>query len=165
MRSYIILLSLFGIAVLVLTMRLNKTGIDLIKESESLRLEPYYDQAGRLTIGYGHLIEPGESFGSITEAEAEALLIDDVRTAENTVNQLVGVPLNQTQFNALVSFVFNVGAGAFAASTLLRKLNQGDYEGARQEFKRWKYVTIAGVKTVSNGLLARREREAQEFTV
>ena len=158
MKRSVILLLLFGI-VLMAYRSLNKTGLDLIKESEALRLDVYLDQAGLPTIGYGHLIKSGEVFTTITEE----LLRDDVATAENLVNQLVTVELTQNMFNALVSLVFNIGSGNFASSTLLRKLNAGDYEGAQNEFPRWNKITINGVLVVSNGLVARRGREASEF--
>lgn len=143
--------------------KLNKTGIDLIKEFEGFSSTVYLDKAGLPTIGYGHLIKEGETFTEITMQQAEEILKRDVLEAENTVNRLVKVKLTQNMFNSLTSFVFNVGSGAFASSTLLRKLNTGDVEGAAGELLRWKYVTVNGQKKESNGLLARRETEQRLF--
>lgn len=142
---------------LVFMRRITQTGVDLIKREEGLRLVPYQDAAGRWTIGYGHLIKPGESFTRITPAQAEAILRWDVADAEHAVAQAVKVPLSDAQFNALVSLVYNIGAGAFGRSTVLRKLNAGDYAGAADAILAWKY---AGGKPI---LAARRERERALF--
>lgn len=146
-----------------LYMRISETGIDRLKRHEALRLEPYRDQAGHWTIGYGHKLKPGEWWDRITEQHAEDLLRADLAEAEQAIADLVTVPLTQGQYDALASFVFNVGVSAFRNSTLLRKLNAGDYAGAAAEFPRWKYVTQGGEKVVSDGLLSRREREQQLF--
>jgi len=154
------------IAAGVLTMasiRISRAGINKIKEHEALRLEPYRDAVGKWTIGYGHLIKPDEQHlvtgGKITEAKAEALLRDDLENAEAAINRLVKVPITGNQYDALVSFVFNVGEGAFADSTMLRKLNAGDYDGAAAEFPRW---TKAGGMQLP-GLVARRAKEQTLF--
>lgn len=142
---------------------MNKTisdqGLALIKHHEGLRLNRYNDAVGYPTIGYGHLIKDGENLHQITEAEAEALLRDDVREAENAVNRLVKVPVTQEQFDALVSFTFNLGSGSLSESTLLRKLNAGDYAGAANEFPRWVYAD--GNKLT--GLVNRRHDERGLF--
>lgn len=164
MKYLIALLLLSGITGVLVSMRLNKKGLDLIKESEDISLTPYLDIGGRPTIGWGHLIKEGESFTAITEHEANLLLIDDVAHAESIVNQAVKVEITQNMFNALTSFVYNVGAGAFMESTLLRKLNAGDYDGAANEFTKWRYFTNAqGDKVVSNGLFNRRAKEQRIF--
>lgn len=155
----LILLTIIGGGILIYT--ITRSGIEKIKAHESLRLTPYKDQAGKWTIGYGHLILPGEQFGTITEQQAEDLLRKDLSIAESSINQQVKVPLNKNQYDALVSFVFNIGVNAFARSTLLRKLNTGDYNGTANEFQRWKY---AGGK-ISSGLITRREREQNLFTM
>lgn len=124
---------------------------------------PYQDQAGKWTIGYGHLIQPWESFTSIGEADALALRQADLRIAEDAVNSAVSVSLTQPMFDALVDLVFNIGVGAFRNSTLLRLLNAGDYAGARDQFYAWDKVTINGVRQVSAGLAARRDFGAQLF--
>ena len=133
-------------------------GIDLIKEFEGFRARAYLCPANVLTIGYGHTktCKPGQV---VSTAKGEELLIKDLKRFENAVNVLVKVPLNQNQFDALVSFAFNVGVGAFKASTLLRLLNQGNYKLATNEFKRW----VHGGGRKLPGLIRRRQAEANLF--
>lgn len=138
---------------------------ELIKRFEGLRLRVYQDSAGKWTIGYGHLVQPGERFYpygtviDITSDEADALLAQDMADAELEVSTVVRVPLSPNQHDALVSFVFNVGGGAFADSTLLRKLNSGDYSGAASEFDKWVHANGA----VDPGLVSRRSQEKTLF--
>lgn len=96
-------------------------------------------------------------------AGAEAFLKQDVVIAEHTVDSLVKVPLNQGMYDALVSFVFNLGADKFKSSTLLMRLNQGAYELAADEFPKWKYGTVNGKKQVLPGLVSRRAEERDLF--
>lgn len=140
-------------------MHISQQGIEALKFFEGLRLTVYKDSAGLDTVGYGHLVKPGESFTTITEAEAEQLLKADISYAEDAVNRLVKVDLDQHQYDALVSFVYNVGAGAFADSTLLKRLNYGDYQGAANELDRW---NKAGGRVI-DGLVSRRYHEKQLF--
>ena len=134
-------------------------NISLIKKHEGLRLEAYLPTPNDVwTIGYGHT-HTAKQGQKITEAQAEALLRKDITWAEEAVNKSVVVPLTQNQFDALVSFVFNVGAGAFGSSTLLRLLNSKDYEGAANQFLRWNKQK--GV--VLKGLTKRREEERKLF--
>jgi lysozyme len=111
-------------------MNLTQRGLQFIKQYEGLRLTVYRDQGGYPTIGYGHKLQSGENWTQITEAEASALLQQDLITAERAVNQLVSVPLTSAMFDALVSLVFNWGQGNFAQSQLRQLLNQGDYSSA-----------------------------------
>lgn len=142
-------------------MQISSTGLDLIEQSEGFRSSVYDDIAGLATIGYGHRVLPGESFpGPITEAQAEALLQADVATAEQAVNRLVTVPLTQEQFDALVDFVFNLGPGNFASSTLLKDLNAGQMDAAAQQILIWDH----SLGQVNAGLKARREAEFRMFT-
>jgi len=118
-------------------MKINQDGLDLIKQFEGCKLEAYLCPAGIATIGYGHT-KTAELGAVITEAEAEALLRADLKDAEDAVNQLVTVPINDNQFSALVSFVFNVGTDSFEHSTLLAMLNA--YASAltvSAQFLRW----------------------------
>jgi len=140
-------------------MQISQAGIDSLKQFEGYSADKYQDVAGLWTIGYGHLIKPGENFETINEATAEKLLRQDIGIAERAVNELVTVDLTQGQYDALVSFVYNVGAGAFKKSTLLRKLNIGDYVGALNELPRW---NKAGGK-IQQGLANRRVHEQQLF--
>ncbi len=126
---------------------------------EGFRAAPYQDTAGNWTIGYGHKLGDAEWYASIDEAQGTHLLADDIRVAEDAVNSLVSVDLSQAQFDALVSFVFNIGAGAFRKSTLLAKLNAGDVAGASAQFPRW----IHSGGRVDPILVARREDEQRLF--
>lgn len=141
-------------------MKTSQAGIDLIKHWEGLRLSAYKDAAGIWTIGYGHTNSHEASDGNrITESEAEALLRLDIVSAELAVCNHVKAPLNQAQFDALVSFVFNLGAENLRQSTLLRHLNDANYALAAAEFGRWVY---AGGKPLQ-GLAARRAAERALF--
>lgn len=139
---------------------------ELIAGEEGLRLTVYRDPgAGAWTIGWGHLVLPGERFHpygtvrTITRAEADALFDADLAVARAAVNDFVKVPLTDNQRAALESFVFNVGVSAFRRSTLLKKLNLGDYSGAVAEFDRWVFDDGKRI----DGLVARRAREQEVF--
>lgn len=121
-------------------MRTSDSGIAKIKQWEGFRAKAYRDGGGVWTVGYGHTSDSNLTVTSTTvvsDAEAERLLRLDLREAEDAVNAYVKVPLNQNQFDALVSFTFNVGGSAFAKSTLLKKLNAGDYDAVPKELARW----------------------------
>lgn len=139
-------------------MHISEAGLDLIKRFEGLRLTAYKCQAGVWTVGYGSTNGVHEGL-KITQEQAEERLRQDCRIAEACVNDAVTVPLRQGQFDALVSFTFNLGNSAFRRSTLRRKVNAEDWEGAANEFMRWVY---AGGK-VSNGLMNRRIAEKAMF--
>lgn len=137
----------------------SQPAIKLIKQFEGLRLKAYCCPAGKWTIGYGHTgpdVAPGLE---ISTERAEEILRDDLRHVEKRVQQLVTVPMTQGQFDALVSFAYNVGLGALERSTLLKKLNAEDYVGASAEFARW---TKAGVVELP-GLVRRRKEEREMF--
>ena len=134
------------------------TGKDIIKKWEGLRLKAYLCPAGVPTIGYGHTynVKMGQT---ISVAQAELFLDHDYQDAEEQVLSLVKVPLTENQLGALTSFVFNLGVGNLRISTLLRKLNLGDYRGAAEEFNKW---VFAGGKKL-NGLVKRRAEERELF--
>lgn len=139
-------------------MRIGKNGLDLIKSFEGLRLEAYLCPAGVPTIGYGHT--SGVVIGQkITEQQAEDFLRQDLETTEAAVNSYVMVPLTQNQYDALVSFTFNLGPGNLKMSHLLRYVNEGEFQNAANEFERW--VFARGEKL--NGLVRRREAEKVLF--
>lgn len=139
-------------------MNISDKGLELIKEFEGLRLSAYLDSVGIPTIGYGHT--QNVHVGDICSMEqAENWLKEDIRIAERCVGKLVTVSLVQGEFDALCSFVFNLGCGRLRGSTLLRKLNSGDYDGAAAEFKRW---NKAGGEEL-DGLTRRRIAEAERF--
>jgi lysozyme len=137
-------------------------GLDFITEVEGNKLEAYKDTGGVWTVGVGHTTDkhlnvlPGLK---ISKELSRWLLTIDVAEAEDSVNRLVNVPLNQNQFDALVSFVFNLGEGNFASSTLLKKLNAGDYGAVRNQLARWVYDN----GKLLAGLVKRREGEANLF--
>jgi lysozyme len=138
-----------------MTRTINAAGMALVRGCEGLRLEAYQDSSGIWTIGYGHTVgvRPGEC---ISRERAEQLLEADLTQAERAVAALVRVPLTDNQFSALVGFVFNEGAGAFAKSTLLRKLNEGGYALAPACLKSW----IFDNGRMLPGLVKRRAAEA-----
>lgn len=140
-------------------MRTDKTGIDLIKGFESFSAKRYICPAGLPTIGYGHVILRGENFTTLSEADAEALLMRDLDGFERGVSLCVKTPITQNQFDALVSFAFNCGVAALKSSTLLKKLNAGDFLGAADEFLKW---CKGGGKTLP-GLVRRRKEERALF--
>jgi lysozyme len=104
-------------------MKTSQEGINLIKQHESLKLNPYLCPAKKWTIGYGHVILPHEKFIEITEAQAEELLKQDLVIAENCINSSLKAPITQNEFDALVSLSFNIGITAFRKSTLLAMIN------------------------------------------
>ena len=142
-------------------MKTNQAGIDLIKEAEGCRLEAYSD--GKCyAIGYGTTRidgSPVEDGMTITAEEAEEYLKQDLATAEQDVARLVKVNLTSNQHAALVSFAHNLGGTNLHNSTLLKKLNSGDYAGAADEFDKWVYSN----HKVLAGLVSRREKEKSLF--
>ena len=137
----------------------SRLGLEEIKRHEGLRLTAYDDGAGNLTIGFGHKVI-SDLPTRITREQAEVLFLADVATAEAAVNRSVRVPLTASQFDALVSLVFNWGEGNFSQSELLRRLNAGDYRGAQQRLS--EHPVTAGGEIVS-GLQRRRRAEADWF--
>lgn len=141
-------------------MKTSQGGLDLIRSFEGLELEPYLCPAGKWTIGYGHVLLEGEPHKPITVAEALALLALDVVTAEKAVSRFaIGIFLTQNQFDALVSFTFNVGIKAFAESTLLKRVQERDRSGAVTEFLRWIHDKDEEVP----GLKRRRKAESELY--
>lgn len=133
-------------------------GLELIKKFEGFKATPYICPGGKLTIGYGKVIKEGE-YTSITKDQAESLLRSTVSSFERSLQKYVKVPLNQNQYDALVSFIYNVGAGNFSKSTLVKLLNSGDYDGAANEFLKW----VKSDGKVLRGLQRRREEEKALF--
>ncbi len=141
------------------SMLISSAGIDFIARHEGLRLERYLDQAGNPTIGYGHLILPGESYDMITLDEARTLLAQDSEEAQTAVRVLVHQPQSQHQFDALVDFTFNLGAHALARSGLRRHINAG--MPILESY--WTAWDFAGGRPLS-GLKRRRENEFQLYS-
>lgn len=140
-------------------LKVSDDGIALIKEFEGCKLEAYQDSVGIWTLGVGHTGPDVFRGRTITEKEADALLKKDLAAAEKCVNISVFVELSQHEFDGLVSLVFNIGCAAFRGSTLLRKLNDGLYDAAAEQFGRW---NKAGGKELA-GLTRRREAERNLF--
>ena len=140
-------------------MKTGTKGIELIKYFEGCELEAYKCAAGGWTIGYGHIkgVTP-ESV--ITQEQAEQMLGEELNEYESYINDMVTTPLSQNQFDALVSWVYNLGGGNLKASTLLKVLNSGDFNGVPAQLMRW---NKAGGK-VLEGLTRRRQAEADLFS-
>lgn len=147
-------------------MKISQAGERAIEHREGVVLKVYADSAGYLTAGMGHKLAANTTLklgDAITQAQCDQWSLIDLQTAEDAVNRLVTVPLNQNQFDALCSFVFNVGVEDFETSMLLKLLNAGNYKGAQAEFARWHYKHVNGVKEPDQGLLNRRMEEALQF--
>lgn len=151
-------------------MKTSEQGQDFIKSFEKLRLTAYLDDVGVPTIYYGHTL--GVKMGmSGTKEDADRVFGEDIAEFEGYVDQLVTVPLNQHQYDALVSFAFNVGPDIDADtipeglgdSTLLKLLNQGDYTGAAKQFESWDKGLVHGVLQRLPGLTTRRKAERKIF--
>lgn len=141
-------------------MNLSDNGLKFIKSFEGFSATPYKDTAGKMSIGYGHLMKFGENFDQgISPDQAEVLLAKDVSYAESCVSQYVKVDLTQNEYDALVSFTYNLGGKALAGSTLLKLLNADNFEGAANEFLRWNHVN----GKVSAGITRRRQAEKDLF--
>ena len=156
-------------------MKMSSKGIRTLIDSEGSINTIYDDQAGLPTIGVGHLLKKSELSsgkielsdgtiidlrkGKISDRSVERLLADDLIPREKAVYNMVDVEIEQEQFDALVHFVFNVGIGAFRKSTLLKRVNSGNFDSVPDEFRKWNIVTVRGKKQVSKGLANRREVE------
>lgn len=143
-----------------MSQKVNKEGLTLVKQFEGLKTTAYKCPAGVWTIGYGHTgdVKPGMT---VTDQEAEDLLANDLEEAGQDVLKLVKIPLNENQFAALVSFVFNVGEHNLSTSTLLRKLNKGEYNVVPVELSKWVKAKNpkTGLKVTLPGLVKRRAAE------
>jgi lysozyme len=143
-------------------MQFSTTGLELLKKLEGFRAKPYADSGGKMTVGYGHLIVPGDgvAIGDIIDpVKATELLSKDVKYAVDGVNNNVTSSITQNQFDALVIFVYNVGVTAFKNSTLLKMLKAGDVAGASEQFLRWDKVNGVSI----SGLHTRRVAEQTLF--
>ena len=135
---------------------ITQNGLDLIKRFEGFSRTVYFCPAGYPTIGYGHVVKDDEDFSAgIDESQAEELLRQDAQIAERAVLRLINVPLTDGQFDALVSFTYNLGGGALQRSTLRRKINREEHAEVPEQFMRW--VWAGGRKL--KGLVRRRAAE------
>lgn len=143
-------------------MQISENGLNLIKKSEGTKLIVYPDPVGKLTVGTGHLILPGDNLqlgDTITSERADELLRNDLKSAEAVVNNAVKTQITQAMFDALVSFTFNCGGGNLLSSTLLKKVNANLFQDASLEFLKWNHAN----GQVLPGLTARRESESRLF--
>ena len=143
---------------------INERGIEIVKSFEGLALRPYVCAGGVNSVGYGATRSRTGGpidldMGPITETEAETLLIRDLESSEGWVSRLIKTALTENQYSALVSFTFNVGAGALQRSTLRMKLNRGEYQGAADEFPKWR---MAGGR-IQAGLVRHKAAEKHYF--
>jgi lysozyme len=147
---------------MIMARKINSAGIKLVQKFEGLKLEAYLCPAGVWTIGYGHTkgVKKGDK---ITQAEADSLLSQDLSQFGEHVEKHVRVPLHDNQFAALTSFAFNAGVGSLTSSTLLRRLNRGDYDCVPSELSKWVKATNpkTGKKVALPGLVKRRAAEGQ----
>ena len=151
-------------------MKVSKSGLELIKKHEGFVPTVYLDPAGLPTIGYGIYLSTPELVSmyegrTISEEQATELLIDHLRVnVEPVIKDAVKVNLNQNQFDALASFIYNLGSNNFRSSTLLSRINSGaSQEEIRYQFSRWNKATINGVLTELEGLTRRRSDEANLY--
>lgn len=135
-------------------------AVGLVAEFEGLRTRAYLCPAGVWTIGYGHTLNVKKG-DTCTPEQAAAWLCRDLEEAGADVRRLVKVPLSENQYGALASFTFNLGAGALKSSTLLRRLNAGEYSAVPAELKKWNKATVNGKKVILDGLTKRRAREGE----
>jgi lysozyme len=158
---------------------MSENGLKILKQSEGTKKFPYLDSANILTIGVGHALNKEEVMRGrvfikkrnawvdyrkrgISDRDIEDLLSEDIKWAENAVNTGVDddIHLEQHQFDGLVHFVFNCGSRSFLESTLLKKINECDFQAVPTQIRRWKYVTLpGGRKKIVQGLVNRREIE------
>ncbi len=150
-------------------MSINQAGLDLIKTFEGCKLEAYLDDAGVLTIGWGHTSAAGppmvRSALTITREQAESILATDLKKYEEAVEDTIAHTMNPNQFAAFVSLCFNIGPGAFMKSTVARRFNSGNVAGAGDAFLMWNKITDPGTgqKVELKGLTRRRAAERALF--
>lgn len=145
-------------------MKISKTGLELITKWEGVRLSPYKDIAGKETIGVGHLIKPGEHYTFISREQALEILSKDVEDCERALNNSFPGKLNQNQFDALISFGFNCGTGVYKNSSVSSAILNSKFEDVPAGLFMWCKAVVNGNKIPVEGLLNRREHEAQIFT-
>jgi Phage-related lysozyme (muraminidase) len=141
----------------------GEEGTSLLKEFEGFRSEAYYDIAGVLTIGYGETegVKEGDTTSEKAASEHLQKRVDDVYA--EAVRRCVTVPIDQCMFDAMTSLSYNIGAYGFKRSSVVRRLNTWDYEGAADAFLMWNKATVGGRKIVVRGLTRRREAERMLF--
>ncbi|MEL7485643.1 MAG: lysozyme [Pseudomonadota bacterium] len=146
----------------LVVMKTGDTGLNLIKGYEGLRMSAHYAPSEQWTVGYGHTDSARHGM-SVTEGEAESLLMNDVAPIEKLLADTVRAPLNQNEHDALVSLIFNIGEDNWRRSSVLRKLNEGDKLAAAQAFEMWTKARVNGELVSLDGLVRRRAAEKSLF--
>jgi len=137
-------------------MKTSQKGLDLIKKFEGFSDKEYVCPAGKINIGYGHVVLPTDDFPSIiTKREAELILKKDLESRESSLNKFLKVKLTQNQFDALMSLIYNIGIANFHKSTLLKFVNERLFDKVPDQFRRWRFSNGKVLK----GLVTRREEE------
>jgi len=144
-------------------LKISAHGLEHITKWEGLVLKRYICPAGKPTIGVGHVILPGENYQEITKEQALAILAKDVERFESAVKKHITVPLNQNQFDALVSFIFNTGEGGIVNTGVQKAVNSRDFASVPAKLEAWCKFRVGGVMKVNKGLLSRRKSESQLF--
>jgi GH24 family phage-related lysozyme (muramidase) len=145
-------------------MKTSQIGLELITKWEGLKLNRYTCIAGKPTIGVGHVILPGENYQTITREQAMDILAKDVERFEKAVKKHITVKLNQNQFDALVSFIFNTGEGGIINTGVQKAVNSGNFEIVPEKLLEWSKARINGVLQTNKGLYNRRLSEGQLFS-
>lgn len=146
--------------------KISKNGLKMIRQFEGERLRVYRDVAGLPTVGVGHLVRKSDDLAvgdTITKEQSEAFLAEDIKTFEESVNQIVKVPLTQNEFDAVVSLCYNIGRGALASSRSLRLLNAGNKARFADAILSFNKARVKGQLRVVQGLVNRREAERKVF--
>ena len=144
-------------------LKVSAEGLEHITKWEGLMLKRYICPAGKPTIGVGHVILPGENYQEITKEQAIEILAKDVERFEKAVKKHITVSLNQNQFDALVSFIFNTGEGGIINTGVQKAVNSSDFASVPAKLEEWSKFRVNGVMKVNKGLLNRRKSEAQLF--
>lgn len=144
-------------------LNLGIAGTNLLKNKEAFSPIWYTCPAGKKTIGWGHVKEAGDKYTKISKETGDEILALDCKEVIDCIRKRVTFELNQSQFDALVVFAFNIGVNGFKASTLLRELNLGHIQKAADQFDAWNKITVNGKKVISKGLAIRRTEEKNLF--
>lgn len=145
------------------SLKTSQNGLDHITKWEGLMLKRYICPAGKPTIGVGHVILPGENYATITKEQALEILAKDVERFEKAIKKYISVPLNQNQFDALVSFIFNTGEGGIINTSVQKAINGGDFTSVPTKLQEWCKFRVNGVMKINQGLLNRRKSESELF--
>jgi lysozyme len=142
--------------------QVTQEGLELIRQFEGFRAAPYRDPVGILTVGYGHVVQPGESFALVSEQQATDLMLADIERKKGWIAYYIHRLLNDNQYSAIMSLVYNLGVTPLT-KTLGQMVNAGEFEEAANEFPRWVYGRVNGQEEILPGLVKRRAAERDLF--